>query len=389
MAFWNKKNLKEQSPNKEVGLAGVRNLIAVASGKGGVGKSTVAANLASALQFSGYTVGLLDADIYGPSQPRMLGASDQKVLTGAQGELIPNESHGVKFVSMGLLIQDEGPVVWRAPMVMKMLQQFIANVVWGNLDYLIIDLPPGTGDVQLTLAQNMSLTGAIVVTTPQDVALGIAKRGLKMFQQVKVPILGIVENMSGFECGHCHQVTPVFKEGGARKMAHDLNLPFLGSIPLDPALMEASDEGQPVLLKDVNSVSSQAFIKLSHELQSSLKHQGKNVEPVEVSLNPQSHKLEITWNDHHRSEHLPYHLRIYCACATCVDEVTGKKILDPKKIPLDLGITNIASVGNYALSAHFTDGHSTGIYSFERLRRLCECPECSSQRVRQESTFSV
>ena len=200
---------KQSSP----GLSGVKNIIAVASGKGGVGKSTVSANLAVALAQAGHKVGLMDADIYGPSQPGMFG-SDNVQPEVINNLLKPKRNHGVDFISMGLLVGDDTPVIWRAPMAMKMIQQFINSVMWGELDYLLIDLPPGTGDVQLTLAQQASLTGAVIVTTPQQVALGIAKKGLKMFEQVKVPIVGIIENMSGFTCSHCGELTEVFKGGG-------------------------------------------------------------------------------------------------------------------------------------------------------------------------------
>ncbi len=196
-----------------VELEGVKNIVAVASGKGGVGKSTVAANLAVALAQTGASVGLCDADVYGPSQPTMFGVETQP-RADENRRLLPIESHGVQLMSMGFLATKETPVIWRGPMAAKLIQQFLAGVAWGELDYLIVDLPPGTGDVQLTLTQSVSLTGAVIVTTPQNVALEIAEKGLRMFQQVNVPVLGVVENMSYFECPHCSERTPVFSEGG-------------------------------------------------------------------------------------------------------------------------------------------------------------------------------
>lgn len=264
--FWNKKKTEQAKPvpvamerpaakpaatTLEAHGSVVRHVIAIASGKGGVGKSTVTANLAHALAAQGARVGVLDADIYGPSQPQMLGSPIGAPKPGADenGILIPAERAGVKFMSMGLLSQADGAVVWRAPMATKMIQQFLGGVKWGELDYLLIDLPPGTGDVQLTLAQQARLSGAIIVTTPQQVAVGIAKKGLRMFQNLNVPILGVIENMSGFHCAHCGHDTAVFKVGGGRDLALELKLPFLGAIPLDPNVMMSGDAGVPLVDK--------------------------------------------------------------------------------------------------------------------------------------------
>jgi ATP-binding protein involved in chromosome partitioning len=369
------------------GLDGVKNIIAVASGKGGVGKSTVAVNLAVALEKSGYKVGLMDADIYGPSQPGMLGSEARPNVD--QNFLYPVKKHNVDFISMGLLVGEDTPVIWRAPMAMKMIMQFINSVVWGELDFLLIDLPPGTGDVQLTLAQQASLTGAVIVTTPQQVALGIAKKGLRMFEQVKVPIVGIIENMSGFTCAHCGEVTDVFKEGGGSQLAEALDLPFLGALPLDKEIMSSGEDGQPVLLNSSDSPSAIAFKALADNFSreaEKIYSELDSKEPRQIQVMPDDN-LQIVWPDGHESKFSPYHLRLNCACASCVDEDSGNKILDVKSIPLDIKLKGINPVGRYGLSIGFSDGHNTGIYVFEKLRNICECAECASDK--KEESFDL
>jgi ATP-binding protein involved in chromosome partitioning len=236
---------------------GIRHSVAIASGKGGVGKSTVAVNLAVALARSGARTGLLDADIYGPSIPMMTGV--QQMPQSRNGKIVPLEAHGLRLMSLGFLMPDGAPTVWRGPMVAGAIQQFLRDVDWGALDYLLIDLPPGTGDAQLTLAQSLPLTGVIVVLTPQDVATQIASKALGMFQQLKVPILGILENMSGFVCPHCGTTTPVFKQGGGRRASQELGVPLLGEIPLDPLVCRASDRGEPMVTAHPDSPMAAAF----------------------------------------------------------------------------------------------------------------------------------
>ncbi len=243
-------------------IPGVENVIAVASGKGGVGKSTVAVNLAVALAQEGARVGLLDADVYGPSAPTMLGVHDRPHVY-PDGKIQPLEAHGVRVMSVGFLIAEDQPVIWRGPMAHQLIQQFLLQVRWGELDYLIVDLPPGTGDVQLTLTQTIPLSGAIIVTTPQKVALVDAVKGLEMFRQVNVPVLGIVENMSYFLCPHCGERTYVFAREGGRRLAEERGVPLLGEIPLEPAVMEASEEGEPIVLRDPESATAQAFRALA------------------------------------------------------------------------------------------------------------------------------
>jgi ATP-binding protein involved in chromosome partitioning len=230
-------------------VAGVRAIVAVASGKGGVGKSTVAANLALGMRINGLRVGVLDADIYGPSMPRMLGISGKPRSRDGK-TLIPMENYGLKCMSMGFLVPEDTPMIWRGPMVMSALQQMLREVEWGELDMMIVDMPPGTGDAQLTMAQQVPLAGAVIVSTPQDIALLDARKGLNMFKQVHVPVLGIVENMSYFLCPHCGGRSEIFSHGGARLEAERLGTEFLGEVPLDPTIRETSDGGTPITVSD-------------------------------------------------------------------------------------------------------------------------------------------
>jgi ATP-binding protein involved in chromosome partitioning len=230
-------------------VPGVRAIVAVASGKGGVGKSTVAANLALALRMNGLKVGVLDADIYGPSVPRMLGIAGRPRSRDGK-TLIPMENFGLKCMSMGFLVPEDTPMIWRGPMVMSALQQMLREVEWGELDIMIVDMPPGTGDAQLTMAQQVPLAGAVIVSTPQDIALLDARKGLNMFQRVDVPVLGIVENMSYFLCPHCGGRSEIFSHGGARQEAKRLGTEFLGEVPLDPRIRETSDGGRPITVSE-------------------------------------------------------------------------------------------------------------------------------------------
>ena len=238
-------------------LPGVKHIIAISSGKGGVGKSTVAANLAVALAQSGAKVGLMDADIYGPNIPMMMGVTDPPEKEG--DKLKPAEVHGVKIISMAFFVPEDTAVVWRGPMVHTAIQQFFRDVLWGDLDYLLIDLPPGTGDAQLSISQVVSLTGAITVTTPQEVALHDVRKGIMMFKKVNVPLLGIIENMSFFVCGHCGERTEIFSFAGGERAAEKFGIPFLGRIPLDPAIREGGDVGKPIVVADPGSPQTKAF----------------------------------------------------------------------------------------------------------------------------------
>jgi len=246
-------------------LQEVRFKVAVASGKGGVGKSTVAANLALALAKVGKKVGLMDSDIYGPSQQMMMGI-DEKPYVNQSDQIVPIERYGVKVMSLGFLMDVDQPVIWRGPMVMKAVEQFLQDVAWGPLDFLLIDLPPGTGDAQLTLTQKIHLSGAVIVTTPQDVSLIDARKGLAMFQKVNVPVLGIVENMSYYVCPKCGNREEIFKHGGGRRTAEQLKVPFLGEIPLDPKVAVGGDAGQPIVAAAPDSAVTASYLRIAEEI---------------------------------------------------------------------------------------------------------------------------
>ena len=244
-------------PRTPESVAGVRNIIAIASGKGGVGKSTTAANLAVAMAKEGWRVGLLDADVFGPSAPRLFGLKEKPIVE--KSFVVPLEAFGVKVISIGLLIEEEAPVVWRGPMVMSAITQLLREVAWGELDCLVVDMPPGTGDVQLTMAQSAPLAGAIIVSTPQDLALIDARRGVAMFDKVKIPVLGIIENMSYFVCPHCGGRSDIFAHGGARHEAEKRGVPFLGEVPLDMAIRETSDDGRPIVAAEPDGAHAQSY----------------------------------------------------------------------------------------------------------------------------------
>ena len=248
-------------------VEGVTRVLAVASAKGGVGKSTVAANLAVALARRGARVGVLDADIYGPSVPTVFGVRpDERIKSDEAGKLVPIERHGVKLVSMGFFVGEGAPLIWRGPMLTKALTQFLSDVAWGGLDYLVIDLPPGTGDVQMTLTMQVALDGGVIVTTPQQVALADVERGVRMFQQAGVPVLGLVENMSYHVCSHCGERRYPFGRGGGQRMAESQGIPLLGTIPLVRSLREACDQGVPVVVGDPQSEVATALVSVAERL---------------------------------------------------------------------------------------------------------------------------
>lgn len=245
-------------------LPGVEHIVAIASGKGGVGKSTVSANLAIRLGQLGHRVGLLDADIYGPSMPLMFGITERPRVIDER--LVPFEKFGIRVMSLGFVLDIDTPVIWRGPMVMKAIEQMLGEVEWGDLDMLVVDLPPGTGDAQLTLTQKVPLSGAVIVSTPQDVALIDARKGLAMFRKVNVPVLGLVENMSGFACPHCGETTDIFKSDGGRRAAETLGCPFLGKIPLDPAIVLGGDAGEPIVVAEPGGSHAEVFGGIAREV---------------------------------------------------------------------------------------------------------------------------
>jgi ATP-binding protein involved in chromosome partitioning len=254
-----------QSPwSQQARVPGIRRIVAVASGKGGVGKSTVAVNLACALHHLGSSVGLLDCDIYGPSIPLMMGIHEKPTISD-QEKMVPPAGHGVRLMSMGLLLEGDQPVIWRGPMIMKTIQQFFSAVEWGQLDFLLVDLPPGTGDAQLTLCQTVPLDGGLIITTPQEASLGVVRKGIAMFQRVNVPILGIVENMSYYTTPSGERVE-IFGHGGGKSEASRQNVPFLGEVPLFQEIREAGDQGVPIVVSAPGAAPGQAFIKIAEAL---------------------------------------------------------------------------------------------------------------------------
>ena len=261
-------------------IPGVKNVIAVSSGKGGVGKSTTSVNLAIALSQMGAKVGIMDADVYGPNIPMMLGITDTP--RQIDKKLFPPSGHGITVMSMAFMVPPGTPLIWRGPMLHGIIQQFCQDIAWGDLDYLVVDMPPGTGDAQLSLAQLVPLSGAIIVTTPQEVALSDSRRGLAMFQKVNVPILGIVENMSSFVYPHCHEETDIFSKGGGETAAHELHVPFLGRIPIDLSIREGGDSGHPIAVAHPESPLTQSYRDIAGKLASAISISNAGAIPIQI-----------------------------------------------------------------------------------------------------------
>ena len=266
-------------------LPTVAHIVAVASGKGGVGKSTTAANLAVALARKGLKVAIFDADIYGPSVPRLFGLSGQKPRA-ENGKVFPLEAHGVKVMSIGFMIAEDNPIVWRGPMVMGALEQMLRDVVWGDLDVMVVDMPPGTGDTQLTMSQRVPLAGAVIVSTPQDIALIDARKGLNMFRKVEVPILGLIENMSYYVCPNCGHRDEIFAHGGAQRAAKEMGVPFLGEIPLELKIRMTSDEGTPIVASEPDSPHTRSFIDIAGRLWDTLQAGQRQAPTITMSGSP-------------------------------------------------------------------------------------------------------
>jgi len=352
-------------------VPGVKSLIAVASGKGGVGKSTTAVNLALGLQATGLKVGILDADIYGPSQPRLLGLKGQpQILQGKT--LKPMQGYGLKAMSMGFMVDEETPVIWRGPMVVGALNQMLRDVAWGedgDLDVLVIDMPPGTGDVQLTMAQQVPLSGAVIVSTPQDLALIDARKGLAMFRKVGVPVLGIIENMSTFVCPKCGERSDIFGHGGAQAVAERLGVPFLGAIPLDMEIRSRSDSGQPITATEPDSPHAKTFREVAARTWAELQGaQEIAAKPPQLALSPTGDALTVTFACGTRYELPAELLRVMSPSAEVQGHSPQQRVTVAGK--RNVKIKDLRPVGAYAVRIAFDDGHDTGLFTWTYLQQL-------------------
>ena len=349
------------------GIPGVKHLIAVASGKGGVGKSTTAVNLALGMQANGLKVGILDADIYGPSQPRLLGLAGRPTANPS-GKLQPMSGYGLKVMSMGFLVEEGTPIIWRGPMVVSALNQMLREVDWGELDVIVIDMPPGTGDVQLTMAQQVPLSGAVIVSTPQDLALIDARKGLAMFQRVEVPVLGIVENMSTFVCPSCGERSDIFGHGGAEAEAEKLGVPFLGGIPLHMDVRATSDRGQPIVVTDPESLHARIYTELAGKTWSEIQAAAGSLVKPELSVSEDNATLTVTFDDGRTHELSAEMLRVMSPSAEVQGHSPSQRVTVGGK--QNVRITELRPIGSYAVRIGFDDGHNTGLYSWGYLDEL-------------------
>jgi ATP-binding protein involved in chromosome partitioning len=362
------------SATRQTRIEGISRVIAVASCKGGVGKSTVAVNLACALAAQGQKVGLADMDIYGPSAPIMLGISGQP-RPSLDGLIPPLEAHGLSVVSMGFFLDDTAPVIWRGPMAMSATKQFLRGVRWGKLDYLVVDLPPGTGDIVLTLCQEIPIDGAVIVTTPQDIALADVRRGIAMFRRVNAPVLGVVENMSGYVCPGCGHRDDLFGTRRGDQLAAELGLPLLGEIPIEEAVRVAGDEGVPVVVRDPRHPATQAFRDSATKVVEALdraESQRGAPEPVDISGDADNRVVRIHWSDGVVTHYRMAGLRGWCPCAQCQGH-SGRRGFVEVDDPV---LGTVEGVGRYAVRFIWADGHSTGMYSYAYLREIADLPEC-------------
>jgi ATP-binding protein involved in chromosome partitioning len=350
------------------GIPGVKHLIAVASGKGGVGKSTTAVNLALGFRAIGLKAGIMDADIYGPSQPKLLGLSGKPHIT-EQNKLRPMEGYGLKAMSMGFMVDEGTPVVWRGPMVVQALNQMLREVLWGDLDVLVIDMPPGTGDVQLTMAQQVPLSGAVIVSTPQDLALIDARKGLAMFQRVNIPVLGIVENMSYFLCPSCGTRSDIFGHGGAENEAAKLDVPFLGAVPLHMDIRERSDAGKPIVATLPDSVHAGIYRDIAAKTWTEVqKAKGAAMAAPDLMVSPASDVLYVAFDGAEKYDLTAEMLRVMSPSAEVQGHSPEQRVTVPKK--RNVRIKELKPIGNYAVRIVFDDGHDTGLFTWDYLRTL-------------------
>ena len=350
------------------GVPGIKHLIAVASGKGGVGKSTTAVNLALGFQAIGLRAGILDADIYGPSQPRLLGLSGRPQV-GAGNKLQPMVGYGLKCMSMGFMVDEGTPVIWRGPMVVQALTQMLREVTWGELDVLVIDMPPGTGDVQLTMAQQVPLSGAIIVSTPQDLALIDARKGLNMFKRTDVPVIGIIENMSYFVCSKCGERHEIFGHGGAENEAQKLGVPFLGGVPLHVDIRTRSDSGEPITATEPESLHAQIYRDLAAKAWTELEAaQGRRVKPPALAPVDGNSALSIAFEGAKPFTLPAEMLRVMSPSAEVQGHSPEQRVTVARK--RNVKIKDLIPVGNYAVKIGFDDGHDTGLFTWSYLQLL-------------------
>ena len=363
------------SVSRQPPIDGVARIIAVASGKGGVGKSTVAANLAVALRALGRKVGLADVDIYGPSAPIMFGVRELPHPDESSRLLKPLDAHGVRLMSMGFFLDEQAPVVWRGPMAMSATKQFLRGVSWGELDYLIVDLPPGTGDIPLTLAQEVPLDGGLIVTTPQDVALADVTRGVAMFRRVNTPILGVAVNMTGYVCPKCGTRDEIFGEWTAESIAREIGAPVLAEFPIEQRIRESGDAGCPIVAADPTDPASRRYLDLAAAVEASLARVRDELygpEPKSVTIDEAASAVRIAWSDGKTTSYSFRGLRGWCPCAQCQGHSSDTRFIETT----NPRVTSYEPVGRYALRLLWADGHSTGMYSFEWLREIADFPEC-------------
>ncbi|MGQ0721704.1 MAG: P-loop NTPase [Candidatus Eiseniibacteriota bacterium] len=379
-----------------VPLTGVREIVAVHSAKGGVGKSTVAVNLAVACARMDMRVALLDADIHGPSVAHMMGSSERPRTAPSGDRVFPIERHGVKYLSLANVAEPDAPVIWRGPMVAGALRQLLEIVDWGETDMLLVDMPPGTGDAVLGIGQAVTLSGVVVVTTPEALSVSDTRRGVHAFERLEVPVLGLVENMASFVCDACGDEVALFGEGGGRRAAEALGIPFLGRVPIDPLVVPAGDSGVPILAKDAGQPAARAFDAVAKAMlarmalsgqSSSFDIEWKRMKAKERRRDPPGKVkpsgepgrpdalwqaaddvLGIRWGDGRTTFHGAYALRVACPCAGCVEEWSGKRQPSLDTVPRGVRPVTIRSVGRYAILPVWSDGHRTGMFSFRALR---------------------
>ena len=389
-------------------LKQVKHILAVHSAKGGVGKSTVALNLAVSLSQLGARVGLIDADVHGPSLALMLGNQDwpDPIAPGAN-EVLPLEAHGIQFISTGNLVTSQTPLIWRGAMVHQMLAQFLNDVVWGKLDFLLIDMPPGTGDAVLTIGQQVPLSGVVTVTTPQDLSIADTARGLQAFKALKVPLLGVIENMSYFVCDGCQDRVYLFGERGGEAMAEALGIPLLAQVPIEAGVSASGDKGTPLGLAFPEAAPAKALMAAAKTLKDRLDQQQETAKPfsfqwqempfterhpeppqrlsqlpIEAIWQVSGDELGVLWPDKVQATFSARELRMACPCASCVDEDTGIRTLKAEQVPSGITLASVEGVGRYAVAFHFSDGHQTGIYNYQYLHQLAAAKSYKSPTAR-------